>query len=149
VMDRWRRRRASEEGPPPEAPSDAHPIEEHPRRLEEDPQALRRLKIRRRAITLFMGTVFVAGSVAAMFGEGGWLDMRRLRDDVLRMRHRVERQERRVAALRAGVRRLENDPMSRERVAREQLGLVRPGEVDFLLPRAGEKAGDEDASASP
>ncbi len=135
-MERWRGRGASEEGASPEGATDAHPIEEHPRRLEVDPQALRRLKIRRRATTLFMSTVFIAGTVAAMFGEGGWLDMRRLRTDVVRLRVSVDQRQARVDALRDEVERLETDAMARERVAREQLGLVRPGEVDFLLPRA-------------
>ena len=39
---------------------------------------------------------------------------------------------------------LEQDPAAKERIAREELGMANPGEIQFLLPREdGEAAGAE------
>ena len=61
----------------------------------------------------------------------------------LRQRHAASRLRREVAvlkgrtdALMAEVRALKSDPFRIESIARDQLGLARPGEIIFLFPRA-------------
>ena len=115
--------------------TDARPVSEHARRLALDPAAKRRLKLRRRALALGLVGVCVAGSVAAFVGRGGYLDMLRLRGEIGGLRAEIEPRQDVVERLQQEVRGLEQEPAARERIAREQLGLVRPGEIDFLLPR--------------
>jgi cell division protein FtsB len=61
--------------------------------------------------------------------ETGLLPLFRLADEVERTRGRVEQLERERARLRSRVQRLRGDPAALEAVAREQLGMVRPGEL--------------------
>ncbi len=115
--------------------TDARLVSEHARRLAVGPAAKRRLKLRRRALVLGLVGVGVAGSVAAFVGQGGYLDMLRLRGEIEGLRAEIGRRREVVERLQQQVRGLEQDSAARERIAREQLGLVRPGEIDFLLPR--------------
>ena len=77
----------------------------------------------------------MAGSVAAFVGQGGYLDMLRLRGEIEGLRAEIGRRQAVVDRLQQQVQGLEQEPAARERIAREQLGLVRSGEIDFLLPR--------------
>lgn len=95
-------------------------------------------KIRRRGLILAMASTFLATTVAALFGEGGYRDVKQLRREVSVRRLELEEQRARVSALEAEVKRLQSDPTALERLAREQLGLVRPGEISFLLPKEQE-----------
>ncbi len=115
--------------------TDARPADESPRRQRFDPEAGRRVRFRRRAIAFILGSVFVAGSLAALFGTGGYVELRRQDRDNAKLEAEVSAARIRVAQLTADVEGLESDPTYRERVAREQLGFVKPGEVSILLPR--------------
>ena len=114
--------------------SDARPVEGHPKQLERDPAAGRRARRRRRAASLLVGSIIIAGSLAAVFGKGGSLDLLRLRRERGQAQAMVDAVAARVAALQEQVRALEEEPMARERIAREQLGYARPGEITFILP---------------
>jgi cell division protein FtsB len=118
--------------------TDARPVAEHKRRHELDPEARRRVKLRRRALLLGLVGVCLAGSVVAMVGEGGYLDRNRLRQEIALLDADIARREAELVRLEEQVQALDVDPLARERVAREQLGLVKPGEVDFLLPKQPE-----------
>ena len=103
-----------------------------PRRGKQDIE--RRRRVRRQLLRLSCGVLFLSGSLYALLGENGVADRMRLTRD-----HRDLAAD--VAARRERIRDLENaktglrvDPMHRERIAREQLGYLRPGEVVFLLP---------------
>ena len=117
--------------------SDAHPGGPHPRRAEHDPEVKRRVVIRRRALIFLLCSIFVAGSVAALFAEGGYMDLHRLRDEAQTLEGEIETRRERLRGLKLQIERLQGDPLARERIAREELGLVRPGEIDFLLPKEG------------
>lgn len=119
---------------PPEAVSDALPSADHPRYAELEPEADRRARFRRALMHLLLVSVFVTGTGAALFAERGLLDRVRLSRQLQASEIAVAEQRERVSALRVEVEGLKHDPSSRERIAREQLGLVRPGELLFLLP---------------
>ncbi len=114
--------------------TDARPADESPRRQRFDPEAGRRIRFRRQATAFILGSVFVAGSLAALFGSGGYVELRRQARDNMKLEAEVRAARIRVAQLTAHVEGLETDPSYRERVAREQLLLVKPGEISFLLP---------------
>ena len=130
-------------------PSDAK-RSDHPHvRPTPDPEAERRRRLRLAALALFLSIVFVGSSLAAVFGDAGFLDLRRRHREIEEMTKEVERRKAEVAALAAHVKRLETDPTAIERIAREDLGLVKPGEITFLLPREEPAAPAAEPPAEP
>ena len=93
-------------------------------------------------LRLCCGILFVSGSTYALFGEDGLADRLRLTREHQRLEAEVAARETRIRRLLRVQQGLRIDPMRRERIAREQLGYVRPGEVVFLLPDLPEPSGD-------
>jgi cell division protein FtsB len=122
--------------------NDARPVAEHVRQRQTDPALLRRRKLRRRTLVATLSAVCLAGTVVAVIGEGGFVDGRRIEAEIESLVRLVAEREAAVERLEAEIRRLEADPLARERLAREQLGFLRPGEVGVLLPRERERAWD-------
>lgn len=83
----------------------------------------------------------VAGGLLFGFagGEYGTLDWWILRTDVTEERAAIVRLDAEIDSLRATARALEQDPATQERVAREQFGMIRPGELLFRLEPGGER----------
>ena len=130
---RWGRPSGRDEFEPP---TDARRADEAPPRGGQvDPERQRRVHLRRGALLLCLGTFFVAGGLAALLGRGGYVDLRRKQEEARRLRAELATLKLDVGILGHAVERLESVPMERERIAREQLGLILPGEIDFLLPR--------------
>ena len=130
-----------------EYPTDARRAMDDLRGGEPDPDVELGRRLRRRVAVFLLYAVFIGGSVAALFGKGGVIQLLRLHGDLRAARSELSEQQRAVDRLRGHVARLRDDPMARERVAREELGLARPGEVVFLLPRTeGEFPGTHDPS---
>ena len=83
--------------------------------------------------TVFLG---IAGLSLILLGvailrTGGILDLLRLTERVSAMRAEMTALEDENGRLRAQVRRLRNEPQEIERIARDVLGLVRPGETVY------------------
>lgn len=89
--------------------------------------------MRRRQV--LWASVFVALFLAAAsaFAEGGFRRYVRLSNDVRTLKDRNQRLTDDNARLRREVDALRSDPRAIERAAREELGLVRPGEIVFSL----------------
>jgi cell division protein FtsB len=102
-----------------------------------DPERQRRVRLRRGVFVLCLTTFFLAGSLIALVGQGGYVDLHRKREEARQLREEVATLRINVGVLDHVVGRLEAEPLERERIAREQLGLILPGEIDFLLPRKG------------
>ena len=129
--------------------TDARTVDDHPRRLAESPDAGRRLRARRRVVRILLCTVFGAGCLAAVLGDRGFLDHRRLTRESGELERAIAVEEAQVRALERYVDRLEHDPLARERIAREQLDLALPGEVTFLLPESGTSLDPTPAPPNP
>ncbi len=69
-------------------------------------------------------------------GARSWRDLDRARTRQSELAVKIEDTESRIDALERRIERLRHDPLLLERLAREDLGLVKEGEVVFLLPRA-------------
>ncbi len=69
-----------------------------------------------------------------IFGDHGYLAMRRARADVDRLREEIQKLNEENRRISGEVRALKNDPAAIERLAREEMGLARPGELIFRLP---------------
>ncbi len=86
---------------------------------------------------------------AAVFGENGVLHLRRLRAEVEALHRDVQTLEAENERLSRAIGELRSDPAAVERIAREELGLVRPGERVLRFPRSSPPAGSPDAPGPP
>jgi cell division protein FtsB len=91
---------------------------------------------RRRVVHLLLVFVALVLVVDALIGEKGLMQSMRARQEYLDMAASLETLRRNNAKLRDEMRRLNEDPATIESVARQQLGLIRPGEVVFILKDA-------------
>jgi enolase/cell division protein FtsB len=137
IRVRWRRP-GTGYVPPPPVTTDARQSDGAPPRRGPDPDVDRRRRVRRRLVVGVLGSVFLLGTAQALFGDGGYLDLRRSRHEATELRAEVKRQLDEVVALKRSVRSLREDPQAIERLAREELGFAHPGEIQFLLPRTEE-----------
>jgi cell division protein FtsB len=79
----------------------------------------------------------VLGVVAALFvlwwavqgGEYGTTDLLRQRRAIAAERASIDSLERVVRGLQAAKRQVESDPVTQERIAREEFGMIRDGEI--------------------
>ncbi len=71
--------------------------------------------------------------VAAFAGEYSTLDWLKLRRQLAVERDTVQSLKNAVDSLRHVVNALENDPATQERVAREQFGMIRDGEILYRI----------------
>jgi cell division protein FtsB len=69
-----------------------------------------------------------------IFGSHGFLAMRRAQQEVEAERQRIKALEEENKRLGEDVHSLKTDPAAIERIAREEMGLARPGEKVFKLP---------------
>ncbi len=100
---------------------------------------------------LFRGLLFsVAVYYALLGGEYSAFDMWRLEEQRGREQTRLESLRAEVDSLRVAVKRLETDLPTVERVAREQFGMIRPGEVLYRFVEASSGPGAVvDSRSSP
>ena len=87
-----------------------------------------------RALLLGAAGFFLLLVLAA--GWKGYLDLQSARQRESMLAERIAATEIRVEDLRRKIARLRDDPVALERMAREQLGLVKPGEVVIVYPEA-------------
>jgi cell division protein FtsB len=83
-------------------------------------------------------------ALLAVAGIKSYRDLAAVRGQEAALRQQVEQTQQRIEALRHRVERLRSDPAALERLAREELGMVRPGDVVIVLP-----AEDADPPAAP
>lgn len=88
---------------------------------------------RRRHLVWAAAGVSLVLAVGSLAGEGGFRRYARLRRDVQSLEDRNLRLRGDNARLRQEIARLRTEPLAVERAAREQLGLVKAGEVVFNL----------------
>lgn len=81
-------------------------------------------------LLIFVTVVLV---VDALIGEQGFMDTLRVRRQWRELARSVDDLRRENAALAEQARRLREDPAALEAVAREEHGLIRPGEIVFIL----------------
>jgi cell division protein FtsB len=87
----------------------------------------------RRAAMIAAVAGLVALAVGAFFGDRGVFHLIQQRERASVLRAEVEELRSENARLAEEIRALRSDPRAIERLAREQLGLARPGETLFLV----------------
>jgi cell division protein FtsB len=84
----------------------------------------------------FLGTAVVfLMLLLATAGYRSWRDLASSRAHANELRGKITNTGERIEHLRDLIERVENDPLTLERLARENLGLVRPGDVVIVLPK--------------
>lgn len=81
-----------------------------------------------------LGLGFLALAVHTLFGEHGYLALRRQQQELQRLEKEIKRLEEENRHLVEEIQSLKTDPRAVERVAREELKMARPGEKVIILP---------------
>ncbi len=81
-------------------------------------------------------TVLLFLAVLAVAGVRSWRDLEAARQRKQLLETRITETETQIVRLRNRIERLRSDPGALERLAREDLGMVRPGDVVIELPTA-------------
>ena len=89
--------------------------------------------LRRKASLLASIIAIIALMVGSLFGDRGILQLMAQRQRALELAREIEEVRAENLRLAAEIRALRTDPRAIERIAREQLGLARPGETVFLI----------------
>lgn len=91
---------------------------------------------RTRLLNYALGFVTIILVVDALVGDKGLLDTMRARRQYEQLSVELARKRQENAKLREEIRRLNDDPKAIESLAREELGLIRDGEMLFIVREA-------------
>lgn len=69
-----------------------------------------------------------------VFGPHGFLVMRRKQQEIQKVNAQIERLNKENSELEGNVKDLKTDPQTIRKIAREELGLAKPGEIIIKLP---------------
>ena len=101
-----------------------------------------------------MGLLLLGLAVQAVFGPTGHLKMSRLEEEIQSLTREKEALEAANRQVMGEIEALKTDPAAIEKIAREELGLVREGEIKIVtkpdsLHSPGAAAGGNDSGALP
>jgi cell division protein FtsL len=82
-----------------------------------------------------LGLLVLVMIVHDVFGTHGFLVMRRTQNEIRRVKADLEALRKENAALAQEVKDLNTDPRLIEKIARDDLGLARPGEIIIRIPQ--------------
>lgn len=95
----------------------------------------------RRNLNWFLGAALALLLLQDVFGTHGLIAMRRSRQEAARVQKEIDRLSEENRKMEERVKELKSDPEAIERIAREEMGLARPGEYIFKLqPQPGDPA---------
>ena len=103
----------------------------------------------RRLLMGVLGLGLLALMVHTVFGEHGYLALRRQQGEMDRLQQEIQRLEEENKRLAEEIQALKSDPRAVERVAREQLKMARPGERVITIPENPPAPPDSDKSKKP
>ncbi len=83
-----------------------------------------------------LGLLVLVLVVHDIFGTHGYLAMRRTQQEIKKVTADLEQLNKENLQLEREVRELKTDPRKIEKIARDELGLARPGEVIIKIPRS-------------
>src|SRR5271169_2843604 len=101
--------------------------------IPQEPRGLSEPGLRRKAAGLASVIALIALVVGALFGDRGFLQLLTQQRRVKVLARQLDELRRENRAVAAEIEALKTDPRSIERLAREELGLARPGELVFVL----------------
>jgi cell division protein FtsB len=83
-----------------------------------------------------LGLLLLALLVHDIFGTHGYLAMRRTQQEINKVKAGIEQLNKENVQLEEEVKELKSDPHKIEKIARDELGLARPGEVIIKIPQS-------------
>jgi cell division protein FtsB len=83
-----------------------------------------------------LGLLVLVLVVHDIFGTHGYLAMRRTQQEIKKVNADLDQLNRENLQLEQEVRELKTDPHKIEKIARDELGLAKPGEVIIKIPRS-------------
>jgi cell division protein FtsB len=95
----------------------------------------------RHARTILGVAIFLL-AIHDVFGSHGLLAMRRTQKQIQALHGEIDRLNKANTDLSNQVHALRTDPKAVERIAREEMGLARPGEMIFKIPDNPQNSGD-------
>ncbi len=95
----------------------------------------------RRNARQILGLALFALLVHDIFGAHGFIAMRKTQKEIEQIREQIGKLNNENQSLSGQVNSLKTDPKAIERIAREEMGLARPGEIIYKLPDSA-KPGD-------
>jgi cell division protein FtsL len=87
-----------------------------------------------RNTSIFLAAGLLLLVIQDIFGTHGVLAMRRAEREAAKVKQQIEQIDAENRRLQDNVKFLKSDPQTIERIAREEMGLARPGEYIFKLP---------------
>jgi cell division protein FtsB len=88
----------------------------------------------RRNMSILLLAALVLLLVQDVFGTHGVLAMRRAEREAAKVKQEIKQIDTENRRLEDNVKSLKSDPQAIERIAREEMGLARPGEFIFKIP---------------
>jgi cell division protein FtsL len=82
-----------------------------------------------------LGLLLLVMAVHDIFGTHGFLAMRRTQNEIRKVKADLEQLGKENAALEQETKDLKSDPRLIEKIARDDLGLARPGEIIIRIPQ--------------
>ena len=83
-----------------------------------------------------LGLLVLVLVVHDIFGAHGYLAMRRTQNEIKKVQAGLDQLNKENAELQQEVKELRTDPHKIEKIARDELGLARPGEVIIKIPQS-------------
>ena len=102
----------------------------------------------RRNWTMLLAAALALLFLQDIFGTHGLIAMRRSQKEAKQVQEEISQLDEENRKLEEKVQRLKSDPAAIERIAREEMGLARPGEYIFKLPPKS-PAGETSAPTAP
>ena len=100
----------------------------------------------RRNLSWFLAFALSLLLLQDIFGTHGLIAMRRSQQEAAQVQREIDQINDENRQLQGRVKALKSDPATIERIAREEMGLARPGEYIFKIPS---KPGDPPAAEPP
>ncbi len=111
-------------------------------------EQMREFLRRNMSILLVAGLLLLV--VQDIFGTHGVLAMRRAQKEAAKVKQEIQQIDTQNRQLEDSVKSLKSDPETIERIAREEMGLARPGEYIFkIAPKPGEVSSPADRTTKP
>jgi len=83
-----------------------------------------------------LGLLLFALVVHDIFGTHGYLAMRRTQQEINKVKANIDQLNKENVQLEEEVKELKSDPRKIEKIARDELGLAKPGEVIIKIPQS-------------
>lgn len=96
-----------------------------------------------RGIILGLALACIALVVHEIFGSNGYIAMRQKEREYEALQQQIQKLQQDNQNLEKQIKALKTDPKAIEKIAREQMGLARPGELIYTLPEAKKPATDD------